>query len=145
VRSIYSAGRQGKKFVLIQAAFIAFTAFGGGLAWSGSAGYAVTPAVFLIGLACYGRRYLMGVRIDHLEATLQLDTLLFLWRTTFTVPVEDVVTSTFHDLGNGTQRTPFYAVRLRGRRIPFVLDLQGDVLEPEALTRALRLEEGGIG
>ena len=165
MREIYRAGWQGSKLIglmLIMAGLAAGSVWwgldlyrhyglspgdGGVLAPLGqrvlAAGVVIGLGMaFLLAMVAFGRIYVMSVAVDGTGRTLYLRTLIFLWPVTRQVSAADVMTAGFVDLENPRGRsTPYVWVRVKGsngRARRFLVDLQGKVLDPAALQRALR-------
>lgn len=54
-----------------------------------------------------------------------------------TVRLDDVVTARFNDGRFQHVNAPWYTLRLRGRRLPLIVDFQGEFLDPAATGRLL--------
>lgn len=87
---------------------------------------------FLGGMVAYARCYV--VRLDYDAGTAHVRTLLG----ERAVPV-DHFAGARHHAGQLTLRqhvdAPWISLRVRGRRLPYILDLQGEVMDADALDR----------
>ena len=108
------------------------------LAWG--AAVAGLALAFFAGMLVYARCYVTRLVYDGTAGTVRVRTLL--------PPVRVVAASAF---GGGALRrgrshgripvdAPWASLRVRGRRLPYILDLQGDVADPPALRRLVRGE-----
>lgn len=105
-----------------------------GLGFGGS-GLAIIAGILLY-LQCY------VFRIEGDEDTGEFRVALAGLR--LTIRAEEVVRAGFNDgvahAGGISVNAPWYSVRLRGRRLPLIIDLQGDFLDERAVDRLLKGE-----
>lgn len=160
---IYSAGRQGWKVRLVQ--WIALVC-GPAAVWAGgeivrtyglhpSEGGQLAPLPlrlalggfvaalglsFLAGMWIYGRCYVMEAAVDETRGVLGITLAGLPIRTWMEVPLHAVEASAWHAgqfQGRISVNAPWTSVRLRGRRLPLIVDQQGDFLRPELVTEHL--------
>jgi hypothetical protein len=102
-----------------------------GLGFGGS-GLAIIAGILLY-LQCY------VFRIERDEDTGEFRVALAGLR--LTIRAEEVVRAGFNDgvshAGSISVNAPWYSLRLRGRRLPLIIDLQGDFLDQRAVDRLL--------
>jgi hypothetical protein len=164
MEAIYSAGRQAWKVRFM--ALVALAAFAGA-AWAGweiARSYGVRPAdggvlkplavrlafggfvaalgaVFVAGMWIYGRCYVMEAAVDEKRGVLGIVLAGLLVRSRLEVPLDAVEGSTHHagrsSTGDIAVNAPWVSVRLRGRRLPLIVDGQGEFLHPELLAEHL--------
>jgi len=160
VTTVYSAGRRVLRvralmwFTLLMAAFAVWSGYGimqsyglrpadGGvlaplpvrLAFGG--GIALLGLAFLAGMALYGRCYVDRLDYDAAAGTLVLRTVGWLGGSDRTLSRSDILGSRHHDardwLSSWTVHAPWTTIRLRDRRLPFILDTQGEFRDREVL------------
>jgi hypothetical protein len=96
---------------------------------------------FFVGMWVYGRCYVGKAEVDTERNRLRLTLLGFLFPSTLEIPADAIAGSTDHDGHLHTHHVsvnaPWTSVRVRGRRLPLVVDAQGDTHEPELVDRYL--------
>ena len=110
------------------------------LAWA--VGCAAFGLGFFGGMVVYGFCYVTRLTHDAAAAALGVRPLLGRART---IPEADVLRGDYREgRSDGRIRVnaPWYALRVRGRRLPYVIDLQGEVSDHAALARLV--EGGGV-
>jgi hypothetical protein len=168
MQPIYSAGRQAWKvrFVALVVLSAGALALWGG--WDTVQTYGLRPAdggvlkplavrmavggfiavlglSFVAGMWVYGRCYVMEASVDEGRGVLAftLAGLLLRWRTE--VPLDAVEGSTYHagrsHTGDFTINAPWTAVRLRGRRLPLIVDGRGEFIRPELVREHLIFDQ----
>lgn len=109
------------------------------LAWG--IGVASVGLAFLAGMLVYARCYAARVAVDEEGGTLHVSRVGFLGASTLVVPAERVRGSEFHpgraDYGGVSVSAAWDTVRVEGRRLPLILDAQGDVLDEGRASRFL--------
>ncbi|HLM68457.1 MAG TPA: hypothetical protein VK358_13055 [Longimicrobium sp.] len=164
MEAIYSAGRQAWKvrfIALIALATFALALWAGGeiargyglraadggvlkplavrLAFGGFV--AALGALFMAGMWIYGRCYVMEAAVDERRGVLGLVLAGLLLRSRMEVPLDAVEGSTCHagrsSTGDFVVNAPWVSVRLRGRRLPLIVDGQGEFIHPELLAEHL--------
>lgn len=109
------------------------------LAWG--IGVASIGLAFLAGMLVYARCYAARVQADDAGRTLHVSRVGFLGGSTLVVPAERVRGSEFHpghaDYGGVSVSAAWNTVRVEGRRLPLIVDTQGDVLDPGRASRFL--------
>lgn len=109
------------------------------LAWG--VGVASIGVAFLAGMLVYVRCYAARVAVDEAGECLHVSLPGFVGSSTLEVPVGSVRGSRYHpghaDYGGVTVSAAWDTVRVEGRRLPLILDAQGDVLDPERASRYL--------
>lgn len=116
------------------------------LAWGGSV--AALGLLFAAGMWIYGRCYVADASIDETRGVLDITLIGLLLRSRMEVPVGDVEGSTYHagrsHTGDFTIDAPWVSVRLRGRRLPLIIDGQGEFIRRERVVEHLfRAPRGG--
>lgn len=111
------------------------------LAWGGFV--ALFGLVFAIGMLVYAKIYTNRVWLDDGAQQVVFETLRLWGGARFRVPPQDILGSRYHAGELYTEshsvNAPFYFVRLRGHKLPLILDGQGIFLEPGLATRLLNL------
>lgn len=109
------------------------------LAWGGFV--ALFGLVCIVGMDVYGRQYIARAWVDEPAQRVRFATVRWLGSGLVEVPAQDVLGSSYQ---RGRLRTPshtvdapFHFVRLRGRRLPYILDGQGRFLHPALVNRWL--------
>ncbi len=108
------------------------------LAWG--VGFAALGLGFFGGMVVYGLVYVTHLAHDAAAGTLGVRTLLGRART---IPEADVLPGDYRagrSDGRIRVNAPWYALRVRGRRLPYVIDLQGDFSDHAALARLVEGE-----
>lgn len=109
------------------------------LAWA--VGVSSVGLAFLVGMLVYVRCYAARVAVDEGAGTLHVSLVGFFGGSTLIVPAGKVLGSEYHpghaDYGGVTVSAAWDAVRVEGRRLPLILDAQGDVLDPGRASRFL--------
>lgn len=109
------------------------------LAWG--VGVAATGLAFLAGMLVYVRCYAARVAVDEAAGTLHVSRIGFFGSSTLAVPAERVVGGEFHPgqayYGGVSVNAAWDTVRVEGRRLPLIVDAQGDVLDRERAGRFL--------
>lgn len=100
---------------------------------------------FLAGMWAYGRCYVARIGYDQAGQRLHFRTLSFVGSHEHVHHVSDVRASTFQsgrfiNPDGVSVNAPWYNVYLKGRRLPLVLDVQGDFREPELTARLLKAQ-----
>ncbi|HEX6038402.1 hypothetical protein [Longimicrobium sp.] len=161
---IYAAGWQGRKvrfvaWVVLGA--LALALWGG---WEITRGYGLRPAdggvlkplavrlafggcvaalglLFAVGMWIYGRCYVAEASVDETRGVLGITLIGLVLRSRMEVPVDDVEGSTYHagrsNTGDFTVNAPWVSVRLRGRRLPLIVDAQGEFIRRELVVEHL--------
>jgi hypothetical protein len=159
VRTLYASGRAGRVWaLLLVSAACAVGAVGVGvdlgrtyglrpadggvlkplpvrLAWAG--GVASLGLGFFGGMLVYGACYVTRLALDAEGRAVLVRTLL----RTRTIPVAEVAGGAYHAGRTALRQqvnAPWQSLRVRGRRLPYVLDVQGEVRDAEALGRLAR-------
>lgn len=160
MQAVYSAGRQAWKVRFI--ALLSLAVFAGA-AWAGweiARSYGVRPAdggvlkplavrlafggfvaalgaAFVAGMWIYGRCYVMEAAVDEERGVLSVVLAGLLLRSRMEVPLDAVEGSTYHagrsTTGDFVVNAPWISVHLRGRRLPLIVDGQGEFIHPELL------------
>lgn len=109
------------------------------MAWG--IGVAAVGLGFLAGMLVYVRCYAARVAVDEAGGALHVDRVGFLGTSTLVVPAARVRGSEFHPgqayYGGVSVNAAWDTVRVEGRRLPLIVDAQGDVLDPERAGRFL--------
>lgn len=96
---------------------------------------------FLIGMGIYGRCYVVEVAVDEVQKRLAVTTLVFLGRSVEFLPFGTRTTSAYHRgrlyAGGIRVNAPWTFVRVPGRRLPLVVDGQGEFTDPDAVQKRL--------
>jgi hypothetical protein len=85
----------------------------------------------LIGMLFYGRVYLTRILRDG--DRLELTTLGFLLPFRFRIALSDVTGATTYKSDIGGTDAPWITLRVRSRRLPFVVDLQAEHVNKDAI------------
>lgn len=103
------------------------------LAWAGT--IAALGFAFVAGMALYGGLYVANMVYDEPGDRLHLRTVSFFGNRDRAFPAAAVESTDFHDgffwAGGVTVDAPWYTLRIRGARWPFIVDAQGIFLDPE--------------
>lgn len=95
----------------------------------------------------YGRCYISQVEVED-DGTVRIRTIAPFGSPEHVLRPVDVLPGEYHEghFQSGGVRgvAPWHSIRLRGRRIPLILDPVGDVLDARAAERALGLEHGDL-
>jgi hypothetical protein len=107
------------------------------LAWG--VGVALLGVGFAASMGLYGRCYVARIELDEAAQQLHVYTLRFFGTARHVCDASEIVGGRRH---RGKLTTPWLSVdapwrtiRLAGRRLPLILDLQGEVLHPEWMRR----------
>lgn len=165
MKLLYDSGGQGAKVRLIQWLMIGF---GGLMLWlatlqprtppppevetpgerRAAQAFAVLAGLAAVaGILVYGRGYIARVE-EQADGSVLIRHPRLIGSSTRVVREEDLKSSAFNDgfyaAGGLTVNAPWHTVRLRNRRIPLILDVQGRVLDSGRLERALGLPSGSL-
>jgi len=162
VKTLFKAGRQLTKFrfiipfVLACAAgsiwygFDCFQNYGrspgeGGVLAPLPARLAWGAGLWLLGIGLpvatflYTRCYVAKIGFEEQTGILHISTVRLFGTSTLQIPASSVIGSRYYE-GHmaGTDEspeihTPFWKIRLQGRKFPLIMDLQGELMEPELL------------
>lgn len=103
------------------------------LAWAGAV--AGLGFLFAAGMQLYGGLYVANMAWDEANGLLHLRTLTFFGNRDRVFPADAIERTDFHDgffwAGGVTVDAPWYTLRMRGQRWPFIVDAQGTFLAPE--------------
>ena len=92
---------------------------------------------FLGGMVVYARRYVTRLQHDAVAGVVHVETLIG----ARVIPVDHLTAARYHagrlELEHHVN-APWTSLRVRGRRIPYILDLQGDVHDARALAGLTR-------
>jgi hypothetical protein len=101
----------------------------------------------IAGMLVYGRCYIGQLEVED-DGTARVRTIAPFGWPERVLRADDVIPGEYHDgflRANGqTINAPWYTVRIRGRRLPLILDPQGDVLDADRTERALGIEPGEL-
>lgn len=104
-------------------------------------GLLATGVAVCLFCAVYGLLYVQRLEIDRDRDEVRITTSGYLRGRSFTVRPADFDSARFHAgyLRNGgvTVNAPWSTLRLRGRRLPLILDEAGEFLDPAALERLI--------
>ncbi|HVH13136.1 MAG TPA: hypothetical protein VM759_08795, partial [Longimicrobium sp.] len=161
---IYTAGPQAWKVRLVQGMAVVCTPVALWAGWEIARSYGLHPSeggelaslgvrlalggsvaalgvFFLVGMWIYGRCYVMEAAVDEARGVLGITLAGLPLRRRMEVPLDDVKGSRYHightDTGKITVSAPWSSVRLRGRRLPLIVDGQGDFRDPELIAEHL--------
>jgi len=95
----------------------------------------------LAGIILFGARYVTGIAVDEERSVARITVAGTLGRRHIEVPLRDARSDGFRE-GRSAEagihvNAPWYAIRLEGRRIPFILDALGTFPDPAAARRLL--------
>jgi hypothetical protein len=113
------------------------------LAWGIGVGF--LGLAFAVGMDIYGRRYVAQIFASGAEPHTQLrvETLRWWGRHSLIVPASDVTGITQHhgklNTGDHNVNAPWFFLYLKGRRFPYIVDLQGKFSQPELAQRLLKM------
>ena len=111
------------------------------LAWGG--GVALIGLAFLVGMDIYGRVYLASVSFDEQANCLYFETLRWWGRATAEISPADVLNNQFHrgflQTDAHTVNAPWCSISVKGHKLAYVLDLQGEFKERKLAKRLLKL------
>jgi hypothetical protein len=100
-----------------------------------------------LGILLYGRCYIGRVEVED-DGTLHIRTVGAFGSPEHVLQPDDIIPGRFHDGRFETFRhsvdAPWFTVRVRGRRLPLILDPQGDVLDADRTEQALGIEPGEL-
>jgi hypothetical protein len=103
-------------------------------------------AAFPVGMWIYGRCYVLSAALDDASRRLRITHPGLFLRSSREVAAGELEEPRYHDGRMDTHRmrvdAPWYSLRLRGRRLPLLLDAQGDFLDRERVSRVLLRETG---
>jgi len=107
----------------------------------------VTGVATAGGILLYGRCYISRLEVED-DGTLRVRTLTPFGSPEHVFHPDDIVSRVYRDgylRANGqTVNAPWFTVRVRGRRLPLILDLQGDILDAVRTEQALGIEPGEL-
>jgi len=78
-----------------------------------------------IGAVLYGPAYVTRIEVDREQETVRFSVAGWVRGRSFTVPLDDIVSGRYHD-GGTMVNAPWTTVRIRGRRLPLIVDAHGD-------------------
>lgn len=109
------------------------------LAWGG--GVAAVGVGFAVGMWVYRECYVARAEVDEAAGTLHLRLVGYVGSPVRVVPVQSVRGSRYHpghaNYGGVAVNAAWDTVRVEGRRLPLIVDAQGDVLDRERAGRYL--------
>jgi hypothetical protein len=110
--------------------------------------FAITVGlVSSLGILLYGRCYIGRMEVED-DGTLRVRTVGPFGSPEHVLHPDDVVRGKFHDGRFHTYKhqvdAPWFTVRVRGRRLPLILDPQGDVIDATRAEQALGIEPGEL-
>ena len=109
------------------------------LAWGGFV--ALFGLICMVGMHIYGRQYIARAWVDEQAQRVRFATVRWFGSARFDVPAQDILGSSYQrgrlETPSHTVDAPFHFIRLRGRRLPFILDGQGRFLLPALVNRWL--------
>ena len=101
--------------------------------------FALFGAAIVAGILAYLQCYVMRIETDDAGSGFRI-TVAGIGRGVSVHP-DDVVRAGFHEgrsrAGGISVNAPWYSVRLRGRRLPLIVDVQGDFLDEAAVDRLI--------
>ncbi|HUT50478.1 MAG TPA: hypothetical protein VM325_14145 [Alphaproteobacteria bacterium] len=146
---IYDAGTQTRKVRFL--AWLAIAAFLGSV-WGGvdvlADGEAAAAAVifslggaFLAGMLVFLDHYACGLSVDFEAGVVEVDTPRLLGERSRSYPLADLVGAAYEADDTTTikhhVRAPYVKLRIDGRRWPFVIDMQGTIVDEACFERLL--------
>jgi ribosomal protein S18 acetylase RimI-like enzyme len=119
------------------------------LAWGGVV--AMLGLAFAAGMVIYSRIYITRILYDERSRRLNIETAGLIRPVSYEFPISAVGGSKYYtgklgdnslglDLGTARVNAPWFSVQVAGRSLPFLLDQQGDFLEPLLLDQLLLKE-----
>ena len=112
-------------------------------------GIALLGIAFAFGMWIFGRCYVSGIRFDEAADKLHVGTVRFFGNRDEEFRSADIVGSTWHegrmdnnatllgDAGGVSVDAPWTSVRILGRRLPLIVDGQGQIVDRALATRLL--------
>lgn len=161
---IYTAGPQAWKVRLVQWMAIVLAPVAVWAGWDVARTYGLHPAeggelaplgarlafgglvmalgiAFFVGMWIYGRCYVMEASLDEARGVVGITLAGMPFRRRMEVPLADVEDSRYHightNTGKMTVSAPWSSVRLRGRRLPLIVDGQGDFVDVDLVAEHL--------
>ena len=98
-----------------------------------------------LGMIAYGRVYVSRIELDATRQNLLFHTLTLAGSRTQTVPLREIRSTGYREFKWSTfdrsTDSPWYAVRVEGRKLPFLMDAQGHSPDEKLLQKALSNED----
>lgn len=114
---------------------------------AGGAGFFLFGISLAVGTWLFAKCYVTGIALDEQTGILHISSARFFGTRTDQVPVSKIISSRFYKgFTEGTSdsaqvHAPFRTVRIEGRKLPLLLDLQGELIELELLKRLFKSNE----
>jgi hypothetical protein len=95
---------------------------------------------FVAGMWVYGNLYVLALDLDPATNLLHVRSVGLLWPRRFTLPMADVEGVTWMEGRTGNPvgvsvDAPWLSLRVKGRRLPLILDAKGDFLDKDLAAR----------
>jgi hypothetical protein len=117
------------------------------LAWA--VGVSLLGISITVGMWLYGKCYVAKMELDEQAGTLSIDTVRFFGTRTEEVQLARVQGSRYHEGYLDLPRAPlvhapWWTIRIAGRKLPLILDRQGELIDLELLKRLLKSDEKSV-
>lgn len=110
------------------------------LAWG--IGVALLGIIFLVGMWIYGKCYVAKIEFDEQNQVLHIYTVSFFGSAKHEINASKISSSQYHkgELNLDIHvKAPWRTVRIKGRRLPFIVDEQGVFLEKKIMNKLFRI------
>ena len=114
---------------------------------AGGAGFFLFGISLAVVTWLYAKCYIARIALDEQTGILHISTVRFFGTRAEEVPISRIAGSRFYEgftKGNSDSATvhaPFRTVRIEGRKLPLLLDLQGELIELELLKQLFKANE----
>ncbi len=106
------------------------------LAWG--IGGALLGIIFLVGMWIYGKCYVARIEFDEQNKALHIYTVSFFGSEKHEINASKVLSSQYYE-GELGSVTPWREVRIKGRRLPFIVNEQGVFLEKKIMNKLFKI------
>jgi len=107
------------------------------LAWG--IGVALLGIIFLVGMWIYGKCYVVKIEFDKQNKALHVYTVSFFGSEKHEINASKVLSSKYHKGELDSVKAPWWTVRIKGRRLPFIVNEQGVFLEKKIMNKLFKI------
>jgi hypothetical protein len=92
---------------------------------------------FAIGMAFYETIYVRKLWLDEPREEVYIETLALFGRARLLAPLADCCGGAYYDVRVSDEKAPWVTLRVRGKRVPFIIDAGGAIRDEQRLRRVL--------
>jgi len=102
-------------------------------------GVSLLGIIFAVGMWIYGKCYVARIEFDEQNEVLYIYTVSFFGRGEHKINASKVLSSQYYEGELDSVKAPWRKVRIKGRRLPFIVDEQGVFLEKKIMNKLFKI------